>query len=1039
MHICKPDPNIQLPEIFSIETVLGCNLKCPECALGGNLINRKKGFLSFDKFKIIADKIRPYVKYLYLHLWGEPMLNKDIIKIIKYASSFTKTNIHTNGNLFTEEMAEDLITSGVSDLSISIDGVTQEAYEKYRVQGDVNKAFKALEMLHFFNKKYGNKVYLSVQFVVFKHNQHEMDLFQRKCKDMGVPGSFKAPYLRPVSSLSESDYSEYTRKKSPDLLSLKTAMMNCDNPKHVFTILLDGSVVVCCYDHNGETSFGNIFEQEVLDIWNNEKYREFRLNILNGDASDFCLQNCLLYTLDSKNSSQTVAESNYNNVFLKPKESAISLRASAEDLNQQGYNLFIKGDLEGAFNSFSKAVEICSDFAEPYNNLGIWYWKVGGQNMKALEYFEKALKIDPNHRLTLLNYGELFKSLGRVEDTKNLYSSYLKRNPADKEISIILQSLTDKQLNNSSNSITPEAIKINLCSGSIHLDGYINIDISSSADISIDLEKELLPFPDESVDTVVCMSAINYFTKARAAEIIMDVYRVLKPGGITRFGTQDLLRICRYYVNDNKDFFYQKLSDGRDRFPGKTIANKINEWFYGYETHGKSCKYVYDFESLKVLFEEAGFSQIDEKNYLESSLENIDKIDNRPEQMFYLEAMKGDKKTVQSTQGIENKIEYLISYETKPHKIFSNEEHLKACMEWLLRAQSVGSDNGVSAMFYLTENKWHTSYPETTGYIIPTFLNYYHLTGNKLYLQKAIDMGDWEIEIQEDEGGIGEPRDAQPQKPRIFNTAQVILGFLSLYTDAKDEKYINAAIKAADWIVQNQHDDGKWQDITHGGPKSVHARTAWPLLALYNITWKESYKASAEKFLEWVLKQAHPNGWFENTSFTNEANKPWTHMIAYVLHGLLEIYYLNTAEVNSTKILALLKNAANAICRFYIDHSKKKKSYFGLPGTFDENWFSKDNYSCLTGNAQLAIYLNKLGKLEQEEQFIEVSNMLVDDLKRVHYLDEITDQNLKGALAGSHPFSGSYCSHLLPNWGVKFFADNLLQRLLQVDKQIYLG
>ena len=89
-----------IPRIFVVETVLGCDLKCPECAVGGNRITKKKGWMRFEQFKVIADKIRPFCKYLYLHHNGEPMLNKDIFKMIQYSSSFTGTNISTNGQSF---------------------------------------------------------------------------------------------------------------------------------------------------------------------------------------------------------------------------------------------------------------------------------------------------------------------------------------------------------------------------------------------------------------------------------------------------------------------------------------------------------------------------------------------------------------------------------------------------------------------------------------------------------------------------------------------------------------------------------------------------------------------------------------------------------------------------------------------------------------------------------------------------------------------------------------------------------------------------
>ncbi len=88
--------------------------------------------------------------------------------------------------------------------------------------------------------------------------------------------------------------------------------------------------------------------------------------------------------------------------------------------------------------------------------------------------------------------------------------------------------------------IPPQPVrKINLCSGSISLQGYINIDLQAG-DVRLDLEKDLLPFPANSVDVLVCVSAINYFDRGRAQEIIRDVFRVLKPGAVCRFGTQDL-------------------------------------------------------------------------------------------------------------------------------------------------------------------------------------------------------------------------------------------------------------------------------------------------------------------------------------------------------------------------------------------------------------------------------------------------------------------------------------------------------------------
>lgn len=182
---------------------------------------------------------------------------------------------------------------------------------------------------------------------------------------------------------------------------------------------------------------------------------------------------------------------------------------------------------------------------------------------------------------------------------------------------------------------------INLGSGSILLDGYCNIDIYWGSNLIIDLEKKLLPFHNNSIDTVVCTSVINYFTRKRGEEIIKEAYRVLKPGGIARFSTQDLELIASKYINKDTSFFFQKLPNGKDRFVGETIGDKFNSWFYGYEVaKGKGVKYFYDFETLALIFKKAGFSKIENKKYLDSKIKNIELIDNRPDQMFFLEAIK---------------------------------------------------------------------------------------------------------------------------------------------------------------------------------------------------------------------------------------------------------------------------------------------------------------------------------------------------------------------------------------------------------------
>jgi predicted SAM-dependent methyltransferase len=198
-----------------------------------------------------------------------------------------------------------------------------------------------------------------------------------------------------------------------------------------------------------------------------------------------------------------------------------------------------------------------------------------------------------------------------------------------------------KQRLNQAHFRRARGLHVNLCSGDVVLPGFCNVDVARKSDLILDLERRLLPFADASCERVVCISAINYFTRQRALEIIQDVHRVLVPGGCARFGTQDLKLIARKFADGDQSFFFEKDRDGRDRFEGETMGDKFNSWFYGYRVYGtKYCKYVYDYETLALLFRKAGFTAVEQKGFLESRMPDVAQIDNRPEQMFFLEATK---------------------------------------------------------------------------------------------------------------------------------------------------------------------------------------------------------------------------------------------------------------------------------------------------------------------------------------------------------------------------------------------------------------
>jgi predicted SAM-dependent methyltransferase len=182
--------------------------------------------------------------------------------------------------------------------------------------------------------------------------------------------------------------------------------------------------------------------------------------------------------------------------------------------------------------------------------------------------------------------------------------------------------------------------KVNMCCGDRRIPGYVGIDMATNADICIDLSKKDLPFRNGSLEAVVCMSAINYFSRSRAQQLIREVHRVLVRQGVARFGVQDMRILAKRYVDKDTEFFFQRLPNNTERFEGPTLGDKFAAWFYGYAIDGFPCRYFYDYEALEYLFKEAGFSVVEQMPFQESRLHHIDLIDNRAEQMFFLEAVR---------------------------------------------------------------------------------------------------------------------------------------------------------------------------------------------------------------------------------------------------------------------------------------------------------------------------------------------------------------------------------------------------------------
>ncbi|MBN2318477.1 MAG: hypothetical protein JXR49_05340 [Acidobacteria bacterium] len=342
-----------------------------------------------------------------------------------------------------------------------------------------------------------------------------------------------------------------------------------------------------------------------------------------------------------------------------------------------------------------------------------------------------------------------------------------------------------------------------------------------------------------------------------------------------------------------------------------------------------------------------------------------------------------------------------------------NAVHLHEAVQWILRAQAATGYGGV-ALGYSYEDGWIHSYPEVTGYIIPSLLSYAEYAEDDRVRKRALALAEWELKIQLDCGAFPGHTIHRNDLPAIFNTGQVIFGLLAAYHQTKQQNLLDGAIKAAHWLLSVQSEDGCWRNYDYRNEvHSYNTRTAWALVELSSETSCRKTRNAALQNLKWAIKQKYENGWIDFMAFSPD-EYPYLHTIAYTIQGLLESgirlndeSLIQTALHNSRVLLKLIRSNGS------------------MAGEFDRDWKPKARYSCLTGIAQMAVVWYRAFMITGEENFKLGAVRAAKYLKSLQNCT-IQNPNIRGALKGSHPIWGRYLFGTYPSWSVKFFIDCLL-------------
>lgn len=354
----------------------------------------------------------------------------------------------------------------------------------------------------------------------------------------------------------------------------------------------------------------------------------------------------------------------------------------------------------------------------------------------------------------------------------------------------------------------------------------------------------------------------------------------------------------------------------------------------------------------------------------------------------------------------------------------SHRPHLEEAIGWVCRAQDATPDDGIARGYsilysaYFRSQGWQPSYPETTGYLIPTLFEAAHELERPELAERAHRAARWEMAIQLESGAVQGGVMGEGRTPAIFNTGQVMFGWLAAFEHSGEGIYADALRRAGRYLVGSMADDGHFRrgesDFARKDATLYNARVTWALAEAGKALGEPSFVDAAARHLRMVAGRQQPNGWFPDCCLT-DPSRPLLHTIAYTTRGLLE----GGRVLEDDAILGAGIRAGAALLPLV-------RADGFLPGRFADDWSGAVPWSCLTGDVQTANNWMRLHLITGEDRWLEAVPRILDFVKRTQNRTS-HDPGLRGGIKGSAPMGGDYGRYEILNWATKYFADALMR------------
>ena len=255
-----------------VEITNNCNLNCSFCS--GN--TRKKGYITVDRFKILLDNLKSYTKYLYFHLMGEPLIHPYINELIDIASN-NKFNINITTNGYFIDRIKD--NKNIRQINISLhsfDETKNKSLDEF-----LNNIFEAVDIL-------STNTYISYR--MWTNNKYKDEIIKRieEYYNVKIDGHTK---------IKENIFFDFdTEFIWPDINNgYYNEEGSCQGLSSHIGILVDGSVVPCCLDYDGNLTLGNIYEDSLDNILKSERAVNMLDNFKNNKKTEEMCKHCNFY------------------------------------------------------------------------------------------------------------------------------------------------------------------------------------------------------------------------------------------------------------------------------------------------------------------------------------------------------------------------------------------------------------------------------------------------------------------------------------------------------------------------------------------------------------------------------------------------------------------------------------------------------------------------------------------------------------------------------------------------------------------------